>query len=283
MKLSIFRSVLAHPSGKEQKSKEASKATTPETVVINNENELIHIITTYSWSPFVFLSSRSASEFISTDLLVYDIDEGMTIDEAEALIDSTGLCCLCLPSTSHTPEAHRFRLVLPLSRTITDPSVYQATWKKGAELFKVVDDQCKDLARLYFGSKSNDGFWADGKLFDPVEIGSNKPQVRDVRETLVEISDDIREAIKQIYGKDRNTIPEIVDYFLKNAHTGLPGHWINTLNSFAFSLGLSGVSDDTIWAVCEQYAPAELDKRDIYQIKKAIVDAKNYIDSQEDF
>lgn len=279
MRISIFPGVLPHPANKTEKSKEASKANNPVTVTINTDDELIKVITENVWSPFIFNKKRAASDCISTDFLVYDIDEGLTIDEAEKILEKEKLCCICLPSPSHTPEAHRFRIILPLAQPIKNASVYEATWKKGAELFKTVDDQCKDLARLFFACRLTDGFAQEGRLFEPVNELLNEPKKTYIKDAMIPISDDIDQVISDLYGEKRHFVPESVDYFIKNAKTGLPGHWINTLNSTVFSLALSGVDEDLIWQFCQQYAPQELDSKDEYQIKKSIQDAKKAMEA----
>lgn len=278
MKLSIFPEANPHPKSKAEKHTEAMKFSSPylpQTIQINNDDELVEAVTTYAWSPFIFDGRRALENFVSCDFLIYDIDEGMTINECSAIVEAAGLCCLCLPSPSHTEENHRFRILLPLAGTITDLAVYEATWDKGAELFQVVDEQCKDGCRAYFGSTTQDGFWLSGELFAPVP---RKASVKDDTlhtGTMLTVTEDINDLVEQIYGEKRNTIPEAVDHFIKNAHTGLTGTWINDLNRFVFSLSLTGIEDGVILEACELLAPNPLDKRDRYQIKRAIRDGRN--------
>lgn len=278
MKISIFTEAKAHPKSKEEKnteSKKVSKPFLPEIVEIMNDSQLVEYVSQYAWSPFIFSSFRHGSNFVSTDFLTYDIDEGMTIDECEAIVTREKLCCLCLPSPSHTPEAQRFRIILPLARTITSISVYEETWKKGAEIFGVVDEQCKDSARYYFACTTDDGFWIEGDFFSPVlpkapERSEHVPS----QTTMIVVTEDLNQLVEQIYGEKREKIPEAVDFFLRNAGTGLPGKWTNSLNSCCFSLALSGVDDGIIEQVIEQLAPLPLDGKDLYQIKRAIRDGK---------
>jgi hypothetical protein len=188
-----------------------------------------------------------------------------------------GLACLCLPSPSHTEELHKFRLILPMSRTISNSEVYISTWEKGAELFGTVDPSCKDLARFYNGHSMSDGFWNEGDLFEPVKpvVQEKEPDGRVFNNNvLIPVSGDIAAIVRSIYGEDRKVIPEAVEFFIRNAHTGIPGGWINALNRFVFSLSLSGVEDCIILALCNELAPNELDKKDMYQIKRAIEDGK---------
>lgn len=278
MKLSIFPSAKAHPKGKEEKVSEAFKFSfpnKPETVEIMDDSQLVEFVSQFAWSPFIFKEYRREIDFVSTDFLVFDIDEGLTIDECETIVTNAKLCCLCLPSPSHTPEAHRFRIILPLARSITNLEVYAQTWKAGAALFGVADEQCKDGCRGYFGSTTDDGFWLEGDFFTPViPVETVSTQTGTSQGSMITVSDDINETITQIYGEKRDKVPEAVDHFVKNAHTGLKGSWTNDLSRFTFSLTLSGVDDSMIWDICEQLAPNSLDSKDKYQIKRAIKDGK---------
>lgn len=280
MKISVFPAAKAHPQGKEEKRIEAFKFSAPnipEQRTAKNEEELIQLITTHAWSPFVFSGIRNEANFVSTDLLVYDIDEGLTIDELDQIIQENSLCCLCMPSPSHKPGAERFRVILPLAYTIRNPLVYKETWSAGAALLKgAVDPQCTDVARAYFGCTASDGFWQEGKLFEPVlpKPSFKIPDFSRGSTKTAPVSLEISEIVTWIYGEKRNVVPEVVAYFVKNAHNGLPGHWTNTLNAFCFSLTLSGVSEEHIEAIVEKLAPEELDEKvDHYQMKRAISDA----------
>lgn len=277
MRLSIFPEVSPLPKSKDEKHQQSKKASQCLVRVVENDEDLLSIITTYAWSPFIFdHNKRLADNFLSTDLLVYDIDEGLTIDQCSAIVEREKLCCLCLPSPSHSDSAPRFRVVLPLARTITSPEVYAETWLRGAELFGVVDEQCKDLARFFFSCTKSDGFWLEGELFQPV-LPVEKPvdyTTGEFSQSLISVTDDINELVTQIYGEKRERIPEAVDFFIKNAHTGLSGSWVNRLNSFVFSLTLSGVDGTIVHEVCEKLAPDKLDSKDLYQIKRAIKDGE---------
>lgn len=277
MRISIFPEAKAHPSSKEEKIKESYKVSNPylpETVTIVDDNSLVNYICNYAWSPIIFNGTRHADNFVSCDFLVYDIDEGMTIDEADAILSNTNYCYLILPSPSHTPTNQRFRIIIPLAHSILDFETYDSTWLAGAEILGVVDEQCKDKARYYFGCRDNDGFADFSKdFFVPIKKHApEKANFMPSTTTMLEVSADLADVVKYLYGEKRDKIPESVDYFLKNAHTSLPGHWNTSLNRFCFSLALSGVEEEKIYQVCEKFAPETLDKRDIYQIERAIRD-----------
>lgn len=279
MRLSIFPEVLNLPKSKEEKHQASKKASQCKVVSASNDTQLVEIVCSHAWSPFIFDNNkRLASNFISTDFLVFDIDEGMTIDKAAEIVEKEKLCALILPSTSHTPEAHRFRIILPLARTISSVKSYQDTWTKGAALFGVVDEQCKDLARFFFSCRDDDGFWLEGDFFSPI-APIEKPvlHIKHSPTALIPVSEGISEMVEQIYGEKRDKIPEAVEHFIKNAGTGLPGEWVNSLNAFCFSLTLSGVDDGIIEQLCEELAPLPLDAKDLYQIKRSIKDGKSAV------
>lgn len=275
MKLTIYPKVNFLPKNREDKSLQsrlASNPNMPEQVLINTEEDLIKTVTSFGWSPSLFSGYRHNDNFISADFMSLDIDSGLTIEEAEKRIQNLKIACLCLPSPSHTKEAHRFRLVFPLAKTIYNVEDFEATWNWLQEQFPELDKQCSDLARWFAPSKLDDGFWQDGEFLVPKKAPEKESQSRVLKETFVQVPEEISEIVKLLYGKQRETIPESVEFFLTNAHTGLPGLWINALNSCVFSLALSGVDGSIIEDVVSSIAPNELDKRDIYQIKRSIRD-----------
>lgn len=277
MKLSIYSQIKFLPKSKEDKIKQsmlASKPNLPEIVVIDNEDELIDIISSYGWSPCVFSGYRHNDNFISSDFMSLDIDSGLTIEEAEERVKGLGIACLCLPSPSHTNKNHKFRLVFPLAKTIFNSDEFEATWNWLKNQFPELDKQCSDLARWYAPSKMDDGFWQDGDFLIPKKVEKVKDLGYNVTETYVEVPENLSELVEFIYGKKRESIPESVEFFLTNANSGLPGLWINSLNAFCFSLALSGIDDDVIWSIVEKVAPEPLDAKDKYQITRSIKDGR---------
>jgi hypothetical protein len=279
MKLSTF-SKSKHLPSKEEKGKEArftSKPYKPEIVEVTTKDDLIEVLTSKCWSPFIFTEFRREDNFISTDFLVYDIDEGQRIEDVEKIVQDLNLICLVLPTTSHTPENHRFRVVLPLSKTITKADSYKATYAKMAEYFSI-DPACSDLARFYFGSTMDDGFWySHGKLLDPVvPERAKKAEIKryDSREPVV-VGDSIEELVVALYGEPRAKIPDNIAYWLEEAPNGLSGEWHNTCNSAIFTLGLQNVDQEVVEEVFRTIAPNDLDQHDEYLLDRAWQDGYN--------
>jgi hypothetical protein len=275
MKLSIFSKVNYLPKNKDDKiaqSKLASNPNLPQVIEIATEEDLINAVTSYGWSPSIFSGVRHNDNFVSSDFMSLDIDSGLTMEDAEKRIQKLGLACLCLPSPSFTPEFHKFRLIFPLAKTILNKDDFDATWDWMQEQFPELDIQCSDVSRWYAPSKMEAGFWQDGEFLVPKKAPEKQSLPFNLKETQVEVPEELSEIVKLLYGKERETIPEAVEFFLANAHTGLSGVWINALNSFTFSLALSGVDATIIEDVIVKIAPDELDSRDMYQIKRAIAD-----------
>ena len=279
MQLSIFPKSKPHPKNKDEKiknSKFASSPHKPTIVEFDTEDELINIITKFAWSPMVFETYRREADFLRTDVIAFDIDDGMTIEEAEIVVDKLELAALCMPSTSHSDKHHKFRLVFPLSRTIIDMDEYKETYMKLAEYFPV-DPQCKDGCRFYFGSTDNDGFWTDGNLYTPVKPRKKLSETFD-RSKLTEnivVGEDVEEIVETLYGKPKEKIPEQIDYFIRNAHTGLQGTWHTCSNSFIFTLGLLNIPFERVSAVFESLAPEALDDHDEYLLERAYNDGQS--------
>lgn len=278
MKLSIFPRANWLPQSKEEKAEQGrlcSAPNEPEVVSVTNEEELINYVTSYAWSPSVFSGTRKDENFTSADFMALDVDSGLSIAEAEARVQKLGLSCLCLPSPSYSPETPKFRLIFPLAKTIFSSEDFDATWDWLQKQFPELDENCSDEARWYCMAKMDDGFFQDGKFLVPVK---GRVELDDERlhshEEQITVTEDIAELVAQIYGRPRDRVPASVEFFLKNAATGLPGLWISSLNSFAFSLALSGVDDNIIWEVAEKISPQPLDSRDTYQIKRSIRDGK---------
>lgn len=273
MKLSIFPKAKPLPSSQEEKAKEAkftAKPHKPEIREFVTEDDLIDLITSFSWSPFIYKEYRRESDFISTDLLVFDIDEGQTIEEAEDIVKDLNVTCLCLPTTSHKDSHHKFRLLFPLSKTITNIDEYKSTYAKYAKYF-TTDPACTDAARFYFGSTVDDGFFWESELLRPVHSKPRKASERSYdHRDIVEVGEDIEELTTHLYGEKRKKVPEGISYFLQNAPNNLDGEWYSSSNSFLFSCGLSGLDHDKILDVFYKLYPHEVTPTVEKMVDKAI-------------
>lgn len=168
-------------------------------VDVKNASEFLEYALEYNWSPSVFRDNyRNKENFISADLIALDIDNDepvrMTIEEAaEAFKDYRHLI---MPSRSHRKEKNgevkdRFRVLLFLTRQITDEKEYYATWYELQKRCPAADPSCKDPSRFYYPSTEcfSKNLSKSAKTIDPVE-----PKPQDLTPLINEVADSIVES-----------------------------------------------------------------------------------------
>ena len=263
MKLSIFPKCKALPT-KPEKATEArftSKPYLPEVVEVTTVEAVIEVICNQAWSPSIFQEYRRQDGFISTDFIVLDIDEGMTVEEAEKVCHKLDICSICIPSTSFTPEDHRFRLIFPLVKTISNKDIFEATMEKVAENFPADPACVSDTARFFYGGKLVDGFFYDSNLLEPEKAPEklrNSPRMDYNTSDSVLVGESLEELVLALYGETRTKIPESVAYFLENAPDNMKGEWYVRSNSFLFTTALQGLKEDRIKEVFYSLYPHEV-------------------------
>lgn len=281
MRITIFPKANPHPKTREEKQQQGKYTSSPvkgEVVNIQDENDLVDRICNNAWSPSVFREFRRNDDFMSTDFVVLDIDGGLTLADAEKRCDELKFCYLMLPTPSYTDELQKYRIIIPLLEPITNRETFDSTLNWFLDKFPEADQKCKDYARFFFGcTYPEKGVWADGTLFSPIKPRFSSVELQAYSSNLVDVAgyEDLS-VLEKLYGEVPKQIPSKVDYFLKNAHTGLEGHWTLTLNDFVFTLGLQGVDEAVIVSVVEELAPHDIDKTDNRTINIALRDARTY-------
>lgn len=134
--------------------------------------ELAELTLYTNWAPALFKENKRNNEsFATTSLLVLDVDEGLTLEEAKLLFKEYrhAICT----SKSHQVEKNgkigdRFRVIIPLSRIITSKEEYSSTWAEAYKRWPFIDKSCKDPARFYYISKEVIEVVEEGREIDPV-------------------------------------------------------------------------------------------------------------------
>ena len=100
-----------------------------------------------AWSPARFMGeTRRAVEVVDLSCLVLDLDGG----DVDVVSNTWTDVLHVLHSTwSHTDEAPRFRLVVPLAKPVPVAS-WSAAWAWATARTPTADAACKDPSRLYF-------------------------------------------------------------------------------------------------------------------------------------
>ena len=93
---------------------------------------------------------RTSSAFSHSNLLVVDIDHGLTVEEflKHPLAEQAAWV---YTTASHKPDAHRFRVVFQVEKHIANPEIYKQVITL---LIKALggDKACSDACRLYYGN-----------------------------------------------------------------------------------------------------------------------------------
>lgn len=149
MKLSINKKII-----NKNETKHWTQAKGFDSVDISSAEFSNQIALGYSFSFQFHGGHRKAENFICSDIIAADIDEGMTLEEAmnDPFIASNA--CLLYTTASHTPEDHRFRLVFQLPQTVTDPEQMRALLRGLVRKFPA-DKAATDPARQFYGSKGS--------------------------------------------------------------------------------------------------------------------------------
>jgi len=97
---------------------------------------------------------RSERNFVQTNLLAVDIDDGWRLDEflSDAFVAANA--SVVYPTPSHTEEKHRMRGVFQLPRVLTDPAEVRAATIGLIRKFGG-DGACSDVCHFFFGSKES--------------------------------------------------------------------------------------------------------------------------------
>lgn len=100
-----------------------------------------------AWSPARFIGeTRRAVDVVELSCLVLDLDGGDVAAVSAAWRD---VLHVAHSTWSHTAEAPRFRLVVPLARPVPVAS-WSAAWAWATARTPTADPACKDPSRLYF-------------------------------------------------------------------------------------------------------------------------------------
>lgn len=126
---------------------------------------------------------RKDENFICSDVLAVDIDDGMTIAEALANPFVQEFGGIIYPTPSHTEEHQRFRIVFASERTITDPAEMRAAYIGLIRKFGG-DQSCKDACRAFYGSEGSNPIilgklLTNEKLDQLIELGGEPVSVPD--------------------------------------------------------------------------------------------------------
>lgn len=103
------------------------------------------------WSPASFIARRRISDVLSVHCMVFDVDDGLQFDVHKTFCQYD---YIAHTSFSHTEQTHKWRLILPLQKSIPRDE-WKFAWSEGASIFEsmtgnTADPSCKDPSRAYY-------------------------------------------------------------------------------------------------------------------------------------
>lgn len=106
---------------------------------------------------------------LGLNVLVYDVDEGASLDETIDRLFELPYKFGVYTSKSHQvekgegqPACDRFRIVFALEDIIDDDADYKATWSSMLEELPFVDKSCKNISRFYYAGQEFIGAREEG-------------------------------------------------------------------------------------------------------------------------
>jgi len=100
----------------------------------------------------LWTDNRCDANFVSRQLIMIDIDDGMTIQDLinDEFYNKYGAGFYATPS--FTDRNHRFRIIFRLERKETDKERYKKIVQGLMHVYNHADVACKDATRLYYGT-----------------------------------------------------------------------------------------------------------------------------------
>lgn len=204
-----------------------------------------HIVNGFAWMCAVIdddKPSKSAKYCNYTESLALDIDSGLTMGEALENDFIKKYCALIIPSSSHTPEHHKFRIVFPLPYALTTSEMINAGYSYLLSIFPCGDKACKNSDRFFYGAKEAKPFYINDDavlpldFFDHVSAWQSEKQKKAAARDLTKFNALCEDADQ----KERIVI---------SALGMIPKREIGA--------GTYPAVRDAIWALCDEYGEAK--------------------------
>jgi len=122
-------------------------------VEVDSWKDAFELITKDGYATSAELSSdhRCDENYVSRQICMVDIDDGMTIQELFQDDFYNEFGAGFYTTARHTDEAHRFRILFVLEESVTDSLKMRKIIRGLLEQYKSADTNCKDGSRIYYG------------------------------------------------------------------------------------------------------------------------------------
>ena len=171
---------------------------------IEQTADLRRVFTCHNYSPIVWEKNhRAGINFLRANGFCPDLDHGLTIEQAREKLKRLNLNYALITSRSHTPEAHRFHVLIPFNRRVLSLTDYKRIVDKlTSDHFPTSDPKVKDGARQLYASPEDayfEAYWTGndydvdertdpGKTLAVTDSWTEKLWVKDKKGLLIRAS-----------------------------------------------------------------------------------------------
>ena len=148
MKLAINTAVIGKPTTDDQKK---IMTFTYKNVDVDMKQLVEYVEKGYSFCAQHKNNHRKSGNFVCSDVIAVDIDSGLRLDEAMSDPFVQQYASIIYTTESHTEEAHRFRIIFCLDKTITTAADMKLAYTGVTRKFGG-DASCTDACRQFYGS-----------------------------------------------------------------------------------------------------------------------------------
>lgn len=230
-------------------------------------SELAEAISKEDWSQSIFKDSyRKNENFLSADVVALDFDDGLGIIQAKEIFKDYEH--IIIPTRSHLkekngqPAVDRFRVVLRLSRRITDGKEFEQVMKNLLAQYPQADQAPKDPGRKWAAGGHAYATVRDDGLKIDVDFYKGSPHTRSSKKAT-----SLKSA--QLFKRYSSVIPSLRDETIDFLRFGAPdGSFNNALTKSAYDCRDRGITEeDFIVMAGDASNLGSLDQQDLASVK----------------
>lgn len=188
----------------------------------------------HNYSPIEWKNNeRDEKNFISATGFVVDIDNGLTIQQAETILKNHSLNYALITSRSHSDQLHKFHILLPFNRRLHTLENYKTVIQRiKTELFPAVDTNTFDGARFMFGS-NDDSIYSSSFTGSDYNVDTEET-ISDAWNDELELTfkDGVRQTVGNIALKENQTIPIYCPFHDDNSPSAFIGYSEKSFNHY---------------------------------------------------
>jgi hypothetical protein len=135
-------------------------------------SQLKDVFLNKNYSSIVWRGNRLKANFDFAHCVLVDIDHELKIEDAGQRLKSANLNYTLITTKRHTAEAHRFRILIPITRIVRTAEDYERILRHlKAGMFPELDNNAIDGAHFFYGSPTDAIFssFLTGNDYDPDE------------------------------------------------------------------------------------------------------------------